>query len=164
MENRPQTARGREEPYAIQFSIFLANRIGQLKDLMGLFAQEKEHVHVLGMSVVDSADWAVIRTVFSDADRARHLLQTHAFPFTESSVLLVELDGPAAISHVCTHLLAAEINIHFAYPLIIQSNDNPVMVFHVDDHLMATQVLASHGLVLLGNEDLDAEGPDADTA
>ncbi len=152
----PQISRAHEEPFAVQFSIFLANRVGQLKDLMNLFA--KERIDVVGLSIVDSTDWAVIRTIFSDADRARELMGKHGLPFTESHVLLVELGNQQAMSSLCSHLLEAEINVHFAYPLIVHSDDSPVMVFHVDDHILATEVLTRHGFKILGYEDLSDPG------
>ncbi|MFB3892965.1 MAG: acetolactate synthase [Phycisphaerae bacterium] len=147
-----KVARGHEEPYAVQFSVFLANRVGQLKDLMGVFPERS--VEILGVSIVDSTDWAVVRIVSSDANAARALLQEHSLAFTESNVLLVELDGHAALSNICRHLVGAELNVNYAYPLTIRSNNHPVMVFHVDDHVMATQVLKSHGFTLIGHEDL----------
>ena len=122
-----QTSQGYEEPFSAQFSVFLANRVGQLKELLNLMAEKA--VEVLGVSVVDSSDWAVIRLVFSEPDKA-------------------------ALSEICGHLLHAEINVHFAYPLIGRRDAEPVMVLHVDDPVLATHLLTSHGIRLLGSEDL----------
>ena len=150
-----KTAKGHEEPYAVQFSVFLANRVGQLKELAELFANKA--VQIAGLSIVDSTDWAVVRLVATDTDQARHVLSAHSLPFTESHVLLVEVSDEASLSKLCTHLLAAEISVHFAYPLTVRSHENPVMVFHVDDHILATQILRNHNFTLLGHEDLEAE-------
>lgn len=136
----------------MQFSVFLANRVGQFKDMLDLFTEQD--VNVLGVSIVDSTDWGVIRVVFDNPNKARELLKAHGLPFTESEVLLIELFGPDAISDICAHLLQAEINVHFAYPLTIRSHDNPVMVFHVEDYILARDLLTRHGLTLLGEEDL----------
>lgn len=151
-----KTAKAHEEPYAVQFSIFLANRIGQLKDLMNLFDQQ--NIRLLGLSIIDSTDWAVVRTVLGDPDKARRILQAGSVGFTESHVLLVQL-ADASIASICTNLLSAEVSVHFAYPLIVRRGDNPIMVFQVDDRLMATQVLKKHGVPLLSGDDLDE--PDA---
>lgn len=147
-----KTARSHEEPFAVQFSIFLANRVGQLHELLTRFAEKD--VDVLGVSVVDSTDWAVIRIVFSDPNKAREILRSSSLPFTESNVLLVALAANDSLSAACGHLLGAEINVHFAYPLMIRTDNSPVMVFHVDDLVTARQVLARHGFKLLGHEDL----------
>jgi len=148
----PQTAKGHEEPFAVQFSIFLPNRIGQLRDFLALFAGKE--LQVLGLSVVDATDWAVIRIVFSDPNKAREILKSRELPFAESQVLLIALRDDNALINICELLLRAEINIHFAFPLAKQFNDQPVMVLHVEDPVVARQMLIKHGLVLLGDEDL----------
>ncbi len=149
---------GHEEPYAVQFSVFLANRVGQLNEFLEIFAEESEKsgrkTEVLGLSIVDSTDWAVIRFVFSDPNHAREILKKHDLPFTESDVLLVELPEIDALSEVCKILLMAEIQVHFAYALTVQRDNLPVMVFHVDELVTATRILTKHGFKLLGYEDL----------
>ena len=114
----------------------------------------EQDVGVLGLSVVDSTDWAVIRIVFSIPDKARDVLKAKALPFTESDVLLVELGREDALTNICSLLVTAEISIHFAYPLILRRNDNPVLVLHVDNLVLARHILAKHGVPLLGDEDL----------
>jgi hypothetical protein len=150
-----QTAKGHPGSPVVQFSIFLANRVGQLGDMVRLMADNK--VAVLGMSVIDSADWAVIRVVFDDSVKARSLLQAHSLPFTESGVLLVELPDDQALSRICSVLLQAEINVHFAYPLTIRSNEHPIYIFHVDDTSLASETLCRHEFPVLGQDDLGKE-------
>ena len=82
------------------------------------------------------------------------MLHRHGTPFTESNVLLTQLDGGNSLSEICGLLLRAEISIHFAYPLTVRSNDRAVMVLHVDDNVLAADVLTRHKIVLLGHEDL----------
>jgi len=151
-EQAPITARGGGEPLAVQFSVFLANRVGQLKELLDTFARDR--VEILGLSVVDSTDWAVIRIISSDPDRARNAMKNHPLPFTESDVLLAVLAGRDTLSRVTELLVRAELNLHFAYPLMLQSEGNPIMVLHVDDNAVATQILRRNGFALLGDDDL----------
>ncbi|MCE5279865.1 MAG: acetolactate synthase [Planctomycetaceae bacterium] len=152
MSPQSQTARGHEEPFAIQFSLFLANRVGQLKDVLDVL--NEKNLEVLGLSIIDSADWAVIRMVLSNASKGRVVLQEHHLPFTESAVLLAAMPQNNSLEQICGLLLAAEINVHFAYPLTIRHKDWPVMALHVDDTVLATQTLTQHGFELLGQEDL----------
>jgi hypothetical protein len=155
-ETHYETARRPEEPSATQFSVFLANRVGQLKDLLDLLAEAD--VRVLGLSIVDSTDWAVIRMVVSDSDAAEGVLRANRLPFTQTEVLLVELAEAESLSQVCGHLLRAEISVHFAYPLAIRRHGNAVMVFHVDDEVLATDQLRRKGLTLLGDADVGDPG------
>src|SRR5213596_2195444 len=73
----------------IQFSVFTPNRLGRLHDLIGLFGTHG--VHVLALMVLDTTDSAIIRAVVDDPDRARELLHTEGFPFTESRLVAVEV-------------------------------------------------------------------------
>jgi hypothetical protein len=149
---REQTKRGHEEPFATQFSVFLVNRIGQLGELLQLF--DEEELAAMGMSVIDSTDWAVLRVVFSNPNKAREILRGEDYRFTESSVLLVEMPAQDTLTEVCGLLTRAELSIHFAYTLAEHRDNSPVMVLHVDDHTLACQALIRHGYTLLGDEDL----------
>ncbi len=144
--------RGYEEPFGVQFSIFFANKVGQFKDLLD-FAAEKG-LDLLGLSIVDSCDWSVVRAVFSDPNKARSILQENNFSFTESTVLLAVMDDDDVLPHIFELLLRAEINMFFVYPLMIQHEGHAVMVIHVDDDVSASHLLTRHKLTLLGREDL----------
>jgi hypothetical protein len=147
-----QTARGHQEPFAKQFSVFLENRVGQFKDLLDMLSAEG--LTVLGVSVVDSTDWAVLRIVVSEPDRGRAVFQRRRLAHTESRVLLAVLDSDQALTDICALLLQAEINVHFAYPLICRHEGHPVLVLHVDDTVLAADILTRHDVKLLGDEDL----------
>lgn len=152
-----QTARSHEEPFAVQFSVFMPNRVGQFLELLDAVAPKD--VQLVGVSVVDSTDWAVVRMVFTQPDHAREILKTAGHSFTESEVLLVELASDETLREVCSYLLRGEINVHFAFPLTIRRHENPVMAFHVDDTILARSILQRHGLTLVGWEDLaDPDG------
>lgn len=149
---QPQTARGHEEPFGVQFSIFFANRVGQFKDLLDLMSEKG--VNILGVSVVDSCDWSVVRIVFSDPNRARAILKENNLPFTESMILLAVLEEDDTLAKIFELLLRAEINMFFAFPLMIRGKAHPVMVIHVDDDVLAAHLLTRHNVTLLGREDL----------
>ena len=151
-EQTPRTARGHEEPFAVHFSVFIANRVGQLKDLLNLLGNNA--VGVLGLTIVDSTDWGVVRIITSDPGKTRELLKAHHLPFTEGQVILAEQASANSLAEICGVLLLAEINVQFVYPLTIRRNDNPILAIHVDDQVLAVRTLAKHGFTLLGHEDL----------
>jgi hypothetical protein len=151
MNQRSQIERGHEEPFVRQFSIVLPNRVGQLNELLAVLQQAK--IEVMGISVVDSADWAVVRVIFSDPDKARQTLLTHGVAFTDAEGLAVVMPEPYSIGEVCKILLGAELNIHFAYPLFVQHEGRPVLCLNVDDPILAAQMLRKHGFQLLDMEE-----------
>lgn len=147
-----QTGRGHEEPCATQFSVFLPNRVGRLRDLLTLLGEQD--VPVLGLAIADATEWAVIRLICSDPPEARAVLARRGIAFTEQEVILVELPQPDALRDLCALLLRAELNINFAYPLLACSDARGVMVLHVDDQPLGAQLLVRAGYTLLGQEDL----------
>ncbi len=148
----PQIERAYETPFIRQFNIFMPNRVGRLSELLTLL--DEAEVEVAGLSVVDSADWAVVRMIFTDVGRARVKITDAGVSFTESDVLAVALDDIDTFSRVCKAIVAAELNIQFAYPLFIRHNDYPVLAFHTDDHVLTAQVLTKRGFTLLDHEDM----------
>src|SRR5437588_6937850 len=112
------TARGRDWPSVRQFNVFIANRVGGLLDVVRRF--ETSDNHIVSLTVVDSADCAIIRIVLSDPERALEVFRQAKLPITESDLMVVQLpDVPQPLLQICKALLVAEINIHYAYPLLI---------------------------------------------
>jgi hypothetical protein len=147
-----ETERGHATPFMRHFALFLPNRVGQLAELLGML--EKEQLSLASMAVVDATDWAVVRMIFTDPGKAREKLIENRIAFTESDVLGVVLDEPDTFAKVCKTIIAAELNIYYAFPLLIRSNDKAVMAFRVDDEVLAIHLLTKHGFTLLGYEDL----------
>ena len=50
--------------------------------------------------------------------------------------------------------LALELNIRFAYPLMLRPNGTPTIALAVDDQYLAGQILRQKNFRLLGEEDL----------
>ena len=146
------TARGFEPPRNIQFSVFLDNRVGKLMELLG--ALDAVALRIVAMSVVDSADHAVVRILTSRADLARRLLTRNHFVFSETDVLVVQLEPEFSIANLCDALLRAELNIFYAYSLIDHPLDKPALVIHCDDPVLACQILRRRMFTVLGENDL----------
>src|ERR1700733_11528909 len=131
------TARGRDWPSVRQFNVFLANRLGALMDVVRRF--EATDVRIVSLTVVESADCAIIRMVLSDPERALEIFNQAKLPITESDLLVVKLpDNNQPLVAICKALLSAEISIHYAYPLLIGvgPEGSTALAMHVDDHEM----------------------------
>jgi hypothetical protein len=151
----PQTQSGAGfEPTRVrQFTVFMENRVGRLQALVRSY--EEIGGRILAVSVQNSVDTALVRLICSDGDLARETMQLDGFSFTEQDVLVVAL--PERSKHpftaVCAALLAAEISIHYAYPLLI-SPVGPALVLYVDDPTLAAQLFIRKGFTLIGESDL----------
>jgi hypothetical protein len=141
------TARGRDWPSVRQFNVFVENRLGGLLNVVRRF--ETSDNRIVSLTVVDSADCAIIRLVVKDPERALEILQQANLPVTESDLLVVQLpDAPQPLLQICKALLAAELNIHYAYPLLIGPAGNAALALHVEDHESAAAMLERQGFVL----------------
>jgi hypothetical protein len=148
------TARGRDYPSVRQFNVFVENRVGNLLSVVRRF--EATDIRIVSLTVVDSADCAIIRMVLSEPERAREIFDLASLPFTESDLLVVELpEGRQPLVQICKALLGAEISIDYAYPLMIGPHGRSALALHVEDHETASQTLASMGFTLFTENDLE---------
>jgi len=149
------TARGRDWPSVRQFNLFMANRVGAMLEVVRRF--EVARVRIVSLTVIDSADCAIIRVIVSDPERALGILEQAKIPFTESDLVVVKLpDGEQPLLTICKALLAGETNIHYAYPLLIGVGPlgHTAVAFHVEDHELAVQNLLGAGFVIFTDGDL----------
>lgn len=149
------TMRGRDYPGVRQFSIFLENRVGALLDLVRRI--EATGNRIVALATVDSAECAVVRLILSDPERAVETLTQAKLPFLECDLLLAQLPQcHSPVATVCKALLAAEINIHYAYPVMVgTSAGRPVIAIHVENHESACQMLQNQGFKVLSEGDLE---------
>src|SRR5262245_60325160 len=150
------TARGRDWPSVRQFNVFIANRVGGLLDVVRRF--ETSDNRIVSLTIVDSADCAIVRMVLSDPERALEIFEQAKLPITESDLLVVQLpESPQPLLDICKALLVAELNIHYAYPLLIGPMGKAAVALHVDDHEAASTTLSNHGFVLFTEGDLNLD-------
>jgi hypothetical protein len=151
----PQTAEGAGfEPTRVrQFTVFMENRVGRLQTLVRSY--EEAEGRIVALSIQNSADTALVRLICSDPDMAKEVLNNHGFSFTEQDLLVVQLPKRTQypLTLICAALLAAEINIHYVYPLLI-SPGSPAVALYVDDPTLAAQLFIKKGFTLIGESDL----------
>ena len=149
-----ETAQGYERaPSVTQFSVFLDNRVGRLHELLLSF-EDHQTCQVCAFSVNEASDYAVIRIITNLSKEARNLLRGHGLTFTETEILVVEVPEEHSLSRMCLHLLGAELNIEFAYPVLLKPNGAPTIAIAVDDMTLAGQILRRKGFRMLGEGDL----------
>lgn len=147
-----KTAMGRRVDAVTQFSVFTPNRLGRLHELVNLLASH--NVHVLALTVMDTTDSAIIRAVVDDPDRGRELLRDHEFPFTESALVVVEVEAPEALNRLMAALLEAEVNINYLYSFITHPHDKSLLALSMEDNDLAEQVLKRHQFRVLRQADI----------
>jgi hypothetical protein len=151
----PQTEDGAgfERTRLPQFTIFLENRVGRLNALVRVLEEDVGMINAL--SIEESADSALVRVICGKPEDARQALKETGFAFGETDILAVELPKGNAkpLVSICAALLSAEINIHYAYPLLLRPR-GPAVALYVDDPTLAAQILIRKGFTLIGESDL----------
>jgi hypothetical protein len=150
------TTQGYAPPIVTQFSVFLPNKVGKLLDLVQSF--DGSTCAICALNVHEASDCAIVRVITNNSSAARQLLAEEKSAFTETDLLVVELSHGHTLSSLCLSLLGAELNIHFAYPLMLRPNGTPTIALAVDDLTLAGQILRRKNFRLFGECDLPAQG------
>lgn len=135
-----------------QFSVFAENRLGRLFDLTTLF--KSNNVHVMGMTVLDTTDSAIVRVIVDDPEKARELMINNDFPYVECDVLAVEITDESQLRDVLAALFEAEINIHYLYSFIKRPEGRSALAINAEDADVAAQSLSQRGFRVLSQRDI----------
>src|SRR4051794_34656892 len=149
------TARGRDWPSVRQFNVFLANRMGAMLELVRRFETAK--VRVVSLTVIETADCAIIRIVPADYERGYELLKQARLPFTERDLLVVKLpDNRQPLLSITKALLSGEVDIHYCYSLLIGVGPlgHNALALRVGDFEAAVRTLTGQGFTLYTEADL----------
>lgn len=135
-----------------QFSVFAENRLGRLYDLTALL--KKHNVHVMGITVLDTTDSAIVRLIVDDPDRARELMINNDFPYVECDVLAVEITDESELEGVLAALFEAEINVHYVYSFIKRPEGRAAVAINAEDGDVAAQAVTKRGFRVLTQRDI----------
>ena len=150
---KTQHGSGYEQASVRQFTVFLENRVGKMALLLRRF--EEAGLRVNAFSIEESTDISLMRLIACDPEAARDCLRENQFSFSETNVLAVEIpkDTKVPMIHIAQALLNAEVNIHYAYPLL-RFDANPAIALYVDDLTFAQRILHRKNFRILGESDL----------
>jgi hypothetical protein len=152
-EDHLNVAQSLRAPLVKQFSVFLENKVGALLDLSRTLGEA--NIHICGLSVIDTADSAVVRMVVDDPGLCREVLHKAQIPHSESVLVVAELPrGPEKLDQLLRQLAAAEVNLQYTYSLMVRPHDKALLALHCDDAEYARDVLIKAGISVLGQKDI----------
>jgi hypothetical protein len=124
-----------------QFSVFLINRPGVLANVTGALA--KADISILALSLADSGEHGVLRMVTDDPARTRDVLNEEHDRWTETEVLVGELDNnPGAFAAAAGQLADQSINVSYAYATAPVQSAPTLAVLKPADMAKAKQILS----------------------
>ena len=148
-----ETTEKLQGPAVRQYSVFLANRVGALMEVVKMLNEAR--VVVLALSIQDSSETSIARMIVSDPDLLEELFDRHDIAFGVCEVVVAELEeGASDLPRLLAALLEAEVNIHFSYTLLVRPRGRPLLAIHTDDLECASAVLEGRSFRLLRQTDL----------
>jgi hypothetical protein len=152
-----KTEKDYSDPFVRQLSLFLENHVGKLREILRYLTTEDILVHAI--SVIDSADHAIVRLIVDRVGTAHQVLHENGIPVSVNPILAIEVPNErAGLRMICRSLIQAEINIHYAYPMLTRPHGFGVFLVHVDENNTARQLLMDDGFKLLDESDLGLAG------
>jgi hypothetical protein len=140
-------------PGVRQYSVFLANRVGALMEVVKMLNEAR--VVVLGLSIQDSSETSIARIIVSDPDLLEELFERNDIAYGVCELAVAELEeGASDLPRMLAALLEAEVNIFFSYTLLVRPRGRPLIAIHTDDLECASAVLSGRGFRLLRQTDL----------
>jgi hypothetical protein len=92
--------------------------------------------------------------VTDDPDKAGELLHKNEFAFTESDLLVVEIDSALQLNTLMSALLEAEINSNYLYSFIPHPHGKSILAMSMEDYEVAENVLKQHQFQILRQTDI----------
>jgi hypothetical protein len=115
-----------------EFTVYMANRPGQLATLADKFS--KAGIHLEALAAFSQGEDSVVRLMPNDVDAARRVLTEAGVRFEEQRVIeTVIKDEPDALANMTRKLADSGINIEAMY-LLHANGDSLHFAVAVDDH------------------------------
>jgi hypothetical protein len=103
---------------------------------------------------LDTTETAIIRLVVDDPESARRLLKENGFAFTESQLLVVEIDSATQLPDLMSAFLEAEVNINYMYCFIPHPEGKSILGVSMEDIEVGERVLTRHSFRVLRQSDV----------
>jgi len=128
-----------------QLAVFVANRPGTLAEVCRLLAEHG--INILGLSVADAVDHAVLRLVVDKPAPAIHVLGEAGLLVLDTDVIAIRLpNGSGRMSELGVALSAAGVNIEYAYGGLGETDTEGTLYLKVSDIEKARSSLQALGL------------------
>lgn len=125
-----------------QLSVFLKNRPGTLSGICKHISDAG--INILGFSVSDTIDHAVVRMIVDEPVRTLHLLGDSGILVIENDVLAISLKNETGqLSGLAEKLGGSGVNIEYAYGGIQEGDDSGVLFMRVSDAKKALDLLTA---------------------
>jgi hypothetical protein len=134
-----------------QISVSLENAPGRLYEVTE--ALGRAGINLRALSLVETADFGVLRLLVSDLATARQVMMERHFPARVDEVVAVEIeDKPGSLARLLKPLRDAKVNVQYMYAFTGFASGNAVMIFRFSDNDAAIRTLQESGAKILDSK------------
>ena len=138
-----------------QISVFVENKPGALYALTAVLAQGQ--IDMRALSLAETKDFGIVRLIVNDLYKATTLLKDAGYVHSLTPVVGVAIpDVPGGLNRVLHVLTDAKVNVEYMYAFLGGKDvDHAYMIFRVADDKAAETALASRGIQVLDQEQVE---------
>jgi len=137
---------------AYQVSIFLENKIGHLRKITTLLAENQINIRTMNLTHT-SNDWGVLNLIVDFPDKAHQVLNSQNFSVALREVIALEMDDHlGGLDNLLGKVEAAGVNFTNAYSRILKAGGEAFLILDSADTEQAREKLKKLALVPLDDE------------
>ena len=138
-----------------QISVFVENKPGALYALTAVLAQGQ--IDIRALSLAETKDFGIVRLIVNDLYKTTTLLKDAGYVHSLTPVVGVAIpDVPGGLNRVLQVLTDAKVNVEYMYAFLGGKDvDHAYMIFRVADDKAAETALASRGIQVLDQEQVE---------
>ncbi len=137
---------------ASQISIFLENKIGHLKHITTVLAQNQINIRTMNLTHT-SSDWGVLNLIVDLPDKAYQVLNDQNISVALRDVIALEMeDHPGGLNELLDKVETAGVNFTNAYSRILKEGDEAFLILDTPDTNQAREKLKTVGLAPLDDK------------
>ena len=138
-----------------QISVFVENKPGALYALTAVLARGQ--IDMRALSLAETKDFGIVRLIVNDLYKTTTLLKDAGYVHSLTPVVGVAIpDVPGGLNRVLQVLTDAKVNVEYMYAFLGGKDvDHAYMIFRVADDKAAETALASRGIQVLDQEQVE---------
>ena len=138
-----------------QISVVVENKPGALYALTAVLAQGQ--IDMRALSLAETKDFGIVRLIVNDLYKTTTLLKDAGYVHSLTPVVGVAIpDVPGGLNRVLQVLTDAKVNVEYMYAFLGGKDvDHAYMIFRVADDKAAETALASRGIQVLDQEQVE---------
>ena len=133
-----------------QLSVFLENREGRLKDVLGILSIND--INIVALSLADTTEYGMLRMIVSDPIKARNVLKDEDISAMLTDVICIRVPHATGSLYKAMKILEEKkVNVEYMYAFA--NGDDASAVMKTKDIVDAVATLKNNGFDVWNEED-----------